>query len=73
MSQTGDLDVRLPIGALFTLLGVLLTAYGLMVPPASSTPFTRGGQINLWWGLVMLCFGALMLVLGRPRRTPPPE
>ena len=68
MSATGDLDVRVPIGALFTMLGVLLTAYGVLEPTAAKSAFTKGGQINLWWGLVMLVFGVFMLVLARPSR-----
>jgi hypothetical protein len=68
MSATGDLDVRVPIGALFTLLGILLTIYGYLAPGTTSAAFTRGGQINLWWGLVMVIFGVLMLLLARPRR-----
>ena len=68
MSATGDLDVRVPIGALFTMLGVLLTAYGALEPTAAKSAFTKGGQINLWWGLVMLVFGVFMLVLARPSR-----
>ena len=68
MSATGDLDVRVPIGALFTALGVLLTVYGVLEPAAAKSAFTRGGQINLWWGLVMLAFGVFMLVLARPSK-----
>lgn len=68
MSQAGDLDVRVPIGALFTALGLLLTAYGLLVPAPLSSAFTKDGQINQWWGLVMLAFGVVMLLLARPRR-----
>ena len=69
MSATGDLDVRVPIGALFTLLGLLLAGYGLLEPAAVKTAFTRGGQINMWWGLVMLVFGVFMLLVARPRRA----
>lgn len=68
MSATGDLDVRVPIGALFTLLGVLLTAYGALEPTAVKSAFTKGGQINMWWGLVMLVFGVFMLLIARPSR-----
>jgi hypothetical protein len=68
MSATGDLDVRVPIGALFTLLGLLLTAYGFFEPVVVSRAFTKGGQINLWWGLVMLVFGVFMLLVARPAR-----
>jgi hypothetical protein len=69
MSPTGDLDVRVPIGGLFTLLGILLVVYGFMEPVASTAAFTKGGQINMWWGVVMLVFGAFMLLISRPRRA----
>jgi hypothetical protein len=68
MSATGDLDVRVPIGGLFTLLGILLTMYGFLEPPAVKSAFTKGGQINMWWGIVMLIFGIFMLLLARPSR-----
>ena len=68
MSATGDLDVRVPIGALFTILGLMLTVYGFLEKPASTAAFTKGGQINMWWGLVMLVFGVLMLLIARPSR-----
>ena len=67
MSATGDLDVRVPIGALFAILGLLLTVYGFFEKAASTAAFTKGGQINMWWGLVMLVFGVLMLLLARSR------
>ena len=66
MSATGDLDVRVPIGGLFSLIGILLTVYGYVVPAPNGAAFTRNGQINLWWGLVMLVFGVLLLLLARP-------
>ncbi len=69
MSATGDLDVRVPIGALFTVLGVLLTAYGALEPISVKSAFTRGGQINMWWGLVMLVFGVFMLLIARPSKA----
>jgi predicted phage tail protein len=68
MSATGDLDVRVPIGALFTILGLLLTAYGFLEPAAVKAAFTKGGQINMWWGLAMLVFGIFMLLVARPPR-----
>jgi hypothetical protein len=51
MSETGSLDIRYPIGGLFAVLGLLLTGYGT----------ATAGDVNLWWGLVMLVFGGLML------------
>src|SRR2546428_1844020 len=58
------LDVRLPIGALFSVLGVLLAAYGAATRGRPGTAST-GVPIDLVWGLVLLAFGALMLVLAR--------
>lgn len=69
MNATNDLDVRVPIGALFTLLGLLLTVYGFTEPTTAAPAFTRHGQINMWWGLVMLAFGVFMLLVSRPARA----
>ena len=55
-------DLRLPIGFMFTLVAVVLVTYGLLEPGAHS-PLTRF-NVNLYWGLVLLIFGALMLALG---------
>lgn len=59
-----NLDIRLPIGGLFTLLGLLLTGYGLA---ADKNIYQRslGHNVNLWWGLAVLVFGAIFLFLGR--------
>ena len=73
MSATGDLDVRVPIGALFTVIGLLLTVYGVLEPTAVSRAFTKGGQINMWWGLVMIVFGVFMLLIARPSRSRTPH
>ncbi len=58
------LDIRLPIGALFTVLGVLLTGYGLISDPAIYER-SLGINVNLWWGAALLLFGVVMIVLGR--------
>lgn len=57
-----SLDLRLPIGLLFVLLGVLLLIYGLVSTPAVYAA-SLGININLWWGVVMTAFGGLMLGL----------
>ena len=68
------LDIRWPIGLMFTLIGVLLTGYGAVNRAGSITRID--GQeinINLIWGIVLLVFGALMLLgAARSRKTPPP-
>ena len=58
------LDIRLPIGLLFTLVGLLLAGYGVMSDPAIYER-SLGYNVNLGWGFALLAFGALMLVLGR--------
>ena len=56
-----QLDIRLPIGLMFSVLGVLLIVVGLIVPLAASQSL----NVNLWWGAVMLFFGVIMFLLGR--------
>jgi hypothetical protein len=55
-----SLDLRVPIGLFFGLLGVLLAGYGLVSDPAIYRA-SLGINVNLWWGLVLLLFGAAML------------
>jgi hypothetical protein len=58
------LDIRLPIGLMFTILGALLTGYGL-ISDRSIYQRALGININFWWGLVLIGFGVTMLLLGR--------
>ena len=60
------LDIRLPIGFLFSLFGVLLITYGTF-SDRSIYDRSLNININLEWGIVMLVFGAIMLALGRHR------
>lgn len=53
------LDIRWPIGLMFTLIGVLLTGYGVLKADASQS---LGININLIWGIVLLVFGVFMLI-----------
>ena len=55
-----SLDLRVPIGLLFGILGALLALYGLMSDPAIYQ-VSLGINVNLWWGLVLMVFGAFML------------
>jgi hypothetical protein len=54
------LDLRLPIGLMFAIFGVMLTLYGLASDPAIYAR-SLGINVNLWWGLVLLVFGLVML------------
>jgi len=67
------LDIRWPIGLMFSLIGLLLAGYGLFSSAASVVKIDgQDININLIWGVVLLVFGALML-LGAAfgRKTPP--
>lgn len=63
------LDIKIPIGLMFTILGVLLTIFGLVT---SSSPEiyikSLNVNINLWVGIVMLIFGVLMLLSSKGLR-----
>ena len=57
-----DIDIRLPIGGMFTIFGLLLTIFGLLSNSDQEIYHRSFGiNINLWSGLVMLVFGLLML------------
>jgi hypothetical protein len=71
MSGGASLDIRLPIGGLFAILGLLIGGYGLATgADRARYAISEGVNINLWWGLVMLAFGLLMLAaVSRSRGT----
>lgn len=56
------LDVRIPIGIMFLFVGLLLTVFGTVRPLISQSV---GININFSWGIVLLIFGAVMVLLGR--------
>jgi hypothetical protein len=68
------LDIRWPIGLMFSLIGVLLTAYGAL-QSASATIQVAGSSVNidLIWGLVLVVFGAAMLLGAITGRKNPPK
>jgi hypothetical protein len=58
------LDLRWPIGLMFSLIGALLVSYGL-ISGAHPEIYARslGINIDLYWGLLLLVFGGSMLAL----------
>ena len=66
MSAEGSLDLRLPIGGLFTVLGVMLAGFGLVTGGNTEMYAKSGGMnINLIWGVVMLVTGLIFLGLAK--------
>lgn len=58
------IDIRLPIGLVFAVIGILMIAFGAA---SNSAIYQRslGINVNLYWGLVLLAFGVIMALLGR--------
>jgi hypothetical protein len=56
------LDIRLPIGLMFSTIGALLAVYGAVSGDAS---MSQGHNVNLIWGVVVLVFGLVMLASWR--------
>ena len=71
MSSMEGLDIRAPIGGLFSLLGLMLAGYGLVAGSRTTSDVAPVTNVNLWWGLVMLLFGIFMLVLSRRAMSKP--
>jgi len=59
-----NFDLRLPIGLMFSFYGIALAGYGLF-SQNDKAMYERslGININLGWGVVLLAFGAIMLLL----------
>jgi hypothetical protein len=61
-----NLDIRYPIGYLFLVIGAILAAHGAFFAHADEyASHSLGMNVNLWWGLVLVAFGALMVALAR--------
>jgi hypothetical protein len=67
------LDIRLPIGLMFSIIGAVLAAYGAIESEKSQA---LGLNANLIWGACILAFGALMTVawwIGRGKQPAPSD
>ena len=63
------LDIRWPIGLMFSLIGVLMAGYGAATNGAEQYQRSLGININLIWGVVLLAFGVMMLLLAWKNRA----
>ena len=64
------LDIKIPIGLMFFVFGVILTFYGFI--SRNDTELYRKSlshNVNLWMGVLMLVFGGFMLLLVRRKRS----
>ncbi len=64
-----SLDLRIPMGLMFTLVGAILAAFGIATRGSAIYAASLGINANFWWGLMLLLFGVTMLVLaGRSQK-----
>ncbi len=62
------LDIKIPIGLMFSILGLFLTLFGLFTGTDHAMyQQSLGINVNLYTGLLMLVVGILMLLFSRLR------
>jgi len=66
------LDIRWPIGLMFSLVGLLLTLFGFATRNDPEM-YARSMDINinLIWGIILLLFGAFMLIMAMRKKDQP--
>ncbi len=57
------MDLRLPSGLFFTLLGLILVGMGVFAPETRAA--LTEANVNLYSGLGMLAFGAFLLIMAK--------
>mgnify|MGYP000997499557 FL=1 len=63
-------DIRIPIGLMFTILGVLITVFGFVT--MSDTDMYQKSlniNVNIIMCVIMLLFGIVMLFLSRKKKN----
>lgn len=62
------LDLRVPCGWFFVLLGVIVMGVGLAAPDLRAR--LTDANVNLYCGVFMAAFGAVLLLLARSAKKP---
>ena len=62
------LDIKIPIGLMFSIFGAILGIYGFLTEGNTMYDISLNININLWSGLVMLLFGVVMLAFSDLRK-----
>jgi len=57
-----NFDLRIPIGLMFSVFGLILIFVGLFGSP-ELVQKSLGLNMNLWWGAFQFLFGTVMLLL----------
>ena len=56
------LDIKLPIGMMFAIFGVILTIFGLVTNGSEMYSISLNSNVNLLSGIFMIIFGGFMLI-----------
>ena len=62
------LDIRLPLGLVFLIIGGLMSGYGFFTRGSAVYDKSMGVNLNLTWGLLMFVFGLVMYLVGRRQK-----
>jgi hypothetical protein len=62
------LDIRIPLGLIFLIIGGLMSLYGLFTRGSAIYEKSLGVNLNLGWGLLMFLFGLIMFYVGRRQK-----
>ena len=62
-------DIRIPIGLMFSILGILITVFGIFTfSNAEMYQKSLGINVNIIMGILMLVFGLFMLILSGKKK-----
>ena len=62
-------DIRIPIGLMFSILGVIITILGLVtISDSAMYQKSLGINVNIVMGLLMLVFGFIMLYFSMKKK-----
>ncbi len=62
-------DIRIPIGLMFTILGVLITVFGFItISDTEMYKISLNINVNIIMGILMLVFGVVMLFFTRKKK-----
>lgn len=64
-------DIRIPIGLMFTIIGVIISIMGLVtISDTVMYQKSMGINVNLFMGALMLLFGFIMLFFAFRKKKP---
>ncbi len=62
-------DIRIPIGLMFSIIGILITIFGLTtMSDTGMYQKSLGINVNIIMGILMLVFGLIMLYFSRRKK-----